>query len=88
MFVNYYMPVMPSNQGAFIFTMSAFNMVYENVCEMSSYTYKQLRGECDKLLLPLHVTKYCVIIDILTRTVIYTGNVYMFYACTSIIVVD
>lgn len=59
MFVNYYMPVMPSNQGVFIFTMSASYMVYENVCEMSSYTYtsKQLRRECDKLLLPLTCNK-------------------------------
>lgn len=54
MFVNYYMPVMLSNPGVFIFTMSAFNMVYENVCEMS---YKQLRRECDKLLLPLTCNK-------------------------------
>lgn len=61
MFVNYYMPVMPSNQGVFIFTMSAFNMVYENVCEMSSYTYKQLRRECDKLLLPLTCNKVHVL---------------------------
>lgn len=57
MFVNYYMPVMPSNQGVFIFTMSAFNMVYENFYEMSSYTYKQLRRERDKLLLPLTCNK-------------------------------
>lgn len=37
---------------------------------------------------PLHVTKYCIIIDVLTRTVIYTGNVDMFYACTSITIVE
>lgn len=40
MFVNYYMLVMLSNLGVFIFIMSVFNMVYEKVCEMFFYIYK------------------------------------------------
>lgn len=56
--------------------------------KMSSYAYKQLRWSVTVYYFPLHVIKYCVIIDVLTRTVIYTGNVDMFYVCTSITIVD